>query len=31
VYYGEEGIPAEWLERIALRSVIEGLAEGLIG
>jgi len=29
-YYGEEGIPAEWLERIALRSVIEGLAEGLI-
>jgi ADP-ribosylglycohydrolase len=30
VYYGEEGIPAEWRERIALRSVIEGLAEGLI-
>jgi len=29
-YYGEEGIPAEWRGRITLRSVIEGLAEGLI-
>lgn len=29
-YYGEEGIPAEWREKIALRSVIEGLAEGLV-
>lgn len=29
-YYGEGGIPPEWLERIALKGVIVGLAEGLL-
>lgn len=29
-YWGEEGIPEEWLERLALRSRIEELAEGLL-
>jgi ADP-ribosylglycohydrolase len=29
-FYGVEGIPAEWLGRLALREVIETLAEGLV-
>ena len=29
-YYGLEGIPEPWLERIALRDGIAGLAEGLL-
>ena len=28
-YYGENGIPAEWRQRLALREVIEGFAEKL--
>jgi ADP-ribosyl-[dinitrogen reductase] hydrolase len=28
-YYGENGIPAEWLERLTLRDMIEGFAERL--
>lgn len=30
-YYGVEGIPAAWRERLALRDVIETLADGLAG
>jgi ADP-ribosyl-[dinitrogen reductase] hydrolase len=30
-YYGEEGIPAAWRERTALREVVERMAEGLVG
>ena len=29
-YYGREGIPAPWLTKLALRSRIEALAEGLL-
>lgn len=29
-FYGERGIPAPWLERLAWREQIEGLADGLI-
>jgi ADP-ribosyl-[dinitrogen reductase] hydrolase len=29
-YYGEEGIPSRWLDRLALRSTIAGLAEQLV-
>lgn len=28
-YYGENGIPDEWLRKLALRSIIEGLADRL--
>jgi ADP-ribosyl-[dinitrogen reductase] hydrolase len=30
-YYGADGIPADWLDRLALRETIEALAEGLRG
>jgi ADP-ribosylglycohydrolase len=29
-FYGVEDIPAEWLERLARRDVIETFAEGLL-
>jgi ADP-ribosylglycohydrolase len=29
-YYGAEGIPAAWLDRLAKRDVIESLAQGLV-
>ena len=29
-YYGESGIPPEWLERLAMRETISGLAERLL-
>ena len=29
-HYGVEGIPAEWLEKVAMRGEIEGLADGLL-
>jgi len=29
-FYGEEGIPAEWLDVLAKRELIEGFAEGLM-
>jgi ADP-ribosylglycohydrolase len=29
-YYGESGIPEEWRARLALRSTIEELADGLL-
>ncbi|WP_281425802.1 ADP-ribosylglycohydrolase family protein [Methanofollis formosanus] len=29
-YYGEEGIPAAWVGRLALRERILGLADGLV-
>jgi ADP-ribosylglycohydrolase len=30
-FYGEEGIPGEWLDMLAKRELIEGFAEGLMG
>ncbi|HSJ25980.1 MAG TPA: ADP-ribosylglycohydrolase family protein [Longimicrobiales bacterium] len=29
-YYGESGIPAEWLDRLALRDTLDRLADGLV-
>jgi ADP-ribosyl-[dinitrogen reductase] hydrolase len=29
-FYGDEGIPSRWLEKLALRETIETMADGLL-